>query len=121
MTHLFKLKKDGETVGYLGIANNGKTGGLVFSLSGDLWNHITQEGQLPQFDSAHPFVCKDKNDKDVFADDPCLLHCFSPPKKVYPKWNQEYLRYELWENGTAVISAIEDTYKRHIELLEEKK
>lgn len=66
------------------------------------------------------FVCPDKNGKDVFEKAPCLLHCFSPPKEVYPKWNQEYLRFELWENGTGVMAAIEGTFKRHVELIEEK-
>ena len=136
MTHLFKLKKDGKTVGHLKFedrellySNNDGTyispycisikKGMVFSFSppgyGDYYEH-----DECVYDSIHPFVCKDRNGKDVFAEDPCLLHCFSPPKKVYPKWNQEYLRWELWENGTAVMSAIEDTYKRLVELIEEK-
>lgn len=77
-----------------------------------------KSGKVIEIKEGRLFVCKDKNGKDVFADDPCLLHCFSPPKKVYPKWHQGYLRFELWENGTAVMAAIEGTYKRHIELIE---
>lgn len=49
--HLFKLKKDGKTVGYMCIKD-----GCVSTCS-DPW------------DIAHPFVTKDKHGKDVFAGD----------------------------------------------------
>lgn len=68
--YLFKLKKDGETVGYLKIDR-----GLV------CWRHTTLSAAINKtwhtvhnsvridFDTAHPFVTKDKNGKDVFAND----------------------------------------------------
>ncbi len=70
MEHLFKLKKDGKTVGYLKIDKD-----LV------CWRHTTLSAALNKtwhtvhnsvridFDTAHCFVTKDKNGKDMFADD----------------------------------------------------
>jgi len=77
MKHLFKLKKDGKTVGYLNIS---KICMLMGSIDGLDWRYITNQNpagdlQLSNnqwihfFDTAHPFVTKDKNGKDVFAGD----------------------------------------------------
>jgi len=66
--HLFKLKKDGKTVGYLKIVE----GTILFKFApAEKWENAWLEwlGNEIVFESAHPFVTKDKNGKDVFADD----------------------------------------------------
>ncbi len=80
MKHLFKLKKDGKTVGYLQLR-----GGVpspetaaekpLTAIVGLVWYNAEKtimawrDIEL-QWDTAHPFVTKDKTGgKDVFADD----------------------------------------------------
>lgn len=76
MEHLFKLKEDGKTVGYLKIQG----GILQGSIDGLDWHYITNQNPAGDlmlsneqwvhfFDTAHPFVTKDKNGKDVFEGD----------------------------------------------------
>lgn len=68
---LFKLKKDGQCVGYMKYALYSEGGCIL------LWHRLPQdEGwRLPElkecrvFDSIHPFVCRDRHGKDVYADD----------------------------------------------------
>jgi len=84
--HLFKLKKDGKTVGYLKFKNgkfiySNEDGsyvspycisiweGKVFSFSSPAYDSSYYEHDECEYDSIHPFVTKDKNGKDVFADD----------------------------------------------------
>lgn len=75
---LFKLKKEGKTVGYLKI----RGGNLLGSEDGKRFTFVTEQNQsrgiylyrdigrpFIDYDSAHPFVCKDKNGKGVFAGD----------------------------------------------------
>lgn len=68
MEHLFKLKKDGKTVGYYRFAPYRDEGDmeLQMRIDGKEW---WSSGDMLDFDSIHPFVTKDKNGKDVFADD----------------------------------------------------
>lgn len=68
---LFKLKKDGKTVGYCKLLKYRDPldsvrhwRGWGYSKNGKNW-----EQQIITFDTAHPFVTKDKNGKDVFAGD----------------------------------------------------
>lgn len=69
MTHLFKLKKDGKTVGYLKIDPSSRFGVLWQKLD-DVWiENIHCPDLYFKFDTAHLFVCPDKNGKDVFAGD----------------------------------------------------
>lgn len=126
MNQLFKLKKDGKCVGYMKIDrylpdNPNRKELCIFSSYPDKPTYWYENEPQFEWDAIHPFVCDDKNGNKVFVDDPCLLHCFSPPKEVYPKWHKEHLRIEFWENETAVMVATSDTFKRHIELIEEKK
>lgn len=69
MEYLFKLKKDGKTVGYLKI---------ISEFGRVLLNPISRPGYWTRYDgvlteklfnSVHPFVTEDKNGKDVFAGD----------------------------------------------------
>lgn len=75
---LFKLKRDGKTVGYMKINPKGKWDKLhpmedkfMFRPIGlaheNKWYCIGF--RCLDFDSIYPFVTKDKNGKDVFADD----------------------------------------------------
>ena len=116
MEHLFKLKKDGKTVGYLKIANNGKKSGLVFSLSGDIWSHVTQEGMLPQFDTAHPFVTKDKNGNDVFAGDEVVSS--DGLRKYKVTWDERRCRW--WLCGVDKAWAVNEPAWEDYELIEDK-
>jgi len=60
--HLFKLKKDGKTVGYLKLAN----GWTQFQRIGrDDWYYPCDF----KWNTAHPFVTKDKNGKDIYKGD----------------------------------------------------
>jgi len=70
--HLFKLKKDGKTVGYARI---------MPSIQGDFHLYVVKSHRKTlqrwrassrkciEADSIHPFVTKDKHGKDVFAGD----------------------------------------------------
>jgi len=74
--HLFKIKKDGKTAGYCEWTED--WGWKYF-------NDFAPENKFTYFTvaqtglTAHPFVTKDKNGKDVFEDDeikginPCLI------------------------------------------------
>jgi hypothetical protein len=106
MNHLFKLKKDGKTVGYLNI---------------DKGIHWSDETFIPsnpiEFDSAHPFVTKDKNGKDVFAGD-C---CHSGNADGYVRWSGAELAWIFeWDDKrgdthSALVSRLSD-----IELIKDK-
>ena len=72
MKHLFKLKKDGKTVGYLELRIRTQYGYPVLWFrnlgrldEGREWH----SGNNIQADSIHPFVTKDKHGDDVFAGD----------------------------------------------------
>ena len=65
MKNLFKLKKDGKTVGYLELFVRTPYGYPVLWFRNKEWH----SGNNVQADSVHPFVTKDKNGKDVFAGD----------------------------------------------------
>ena len=107
--HLFKLKKDGKTVGYLKLAK----GWTQFQhLDFDNWYYPCDF----TWDTAYPFVTKDKNGKDVFARDrirringePCFI-----------EWFAEECRYVLHNNDNYYdIDVLE--LEQGIELIEEK-
>ena len=68
MEHLFKLKKDGKTVGYLELY--GRPKGVIFSpFVKGVWVPYDVNNSAMDFDTANLFVTKDKNGKDVFAGD----------------------------------------------------
>jgi len=72
--HLFKLKNNGKTVGYLEIYQDGIVR-LEYDRTSCPWVHTGWPYHLQGFlkeqkvTSVHPFVTKDKNNKDVFAGD----------------------------------------------------
>jgi hypothetical protein len=73
--HLFKLKKDGKTVGYLRLNDK------IWWKINRSWIEIDPQEGCSEFfeddngwDTAHPFVTKDKNGKDVFARDEVLVY-----------------------------------------------
>lgn len=67
MSHLFKLKKDGKDAGYLRITCNAVMYKNKTTYGQWLFTHSAANLEEPSFDTAHPFVCKDKDNKDVFA------------------------------------------------------
>ncbi len=73
--HLFKLKKDGKTVGYLCIKDG------CISTCSDPW------------DTAHPFVTKDKNGNDVFEGDKMLSK--DKLRKYEVAWNEKRCNWFL--------------------------
>ena len=77
--NLFKLKKDGKTVGYLQLRGNVPSPATaaekpLTAIVGLIWYNAEktvmalQDIEL-QWDTAHSFVTRDKNSKDVFAGD----------------------------------------------------
>ncbi len=115
--HLFKLKKDGKTVGYLKI-DRGLVCWRTTTLSPALnktW-HMVHNSVRIDFDSAHPFVIKDKNGKDVFAGDRVKRISGEP---CFVEWYTEECRYVLHNNQNYYdIDVLE--LEQGIELIEEK-
>lgn len=114
MNHLFKLKKDGKTVGYLKFAERAK--GILFSpLLDGIWVPYDKGNPAMVFDIAHLFVCKDKNGKDVFADD----EVDSIGNRCLVMWHKVHLQWCLWHiEGDYYFGQIRKT---DIELIEEDK
>lgn len=82
MKHLFKLKKDGKTVGYEKRAQYRPSDDnlVIFSsFNGIEWfeNELTNG-----YNSAHPFVATDKNGKDVFEGDEIVSNKDDPILEV---------------------------------------
>lgn len=78
MKHLFKLKKDGKTVGYMQLDK------VVPNISGTLaWFYrsslnedcqwVGNASPWPAFNEALPYVTDDKNGEPVFAGDKCKV------------------------------------------------
>lgn len=121
MTHLFKLKKDGITVGYVKLWY---WGGLLYSedLRFDL---MTNKPELPREIEGegltfHPFVCKDKNDKDVFDDDPIWFYWMG--KKIKAKViKKDFFNHLVSCEGEArgLPRTLCKSDVQHIELIEE--
>lgn len=108
----FRLIKNNEIVGYLAIGFNGKECGLLFSLKGDIWNHVNREGQLTQWDKAEQSTDHyDENDKEIYAGDTviCLygsLHPIEPKPVVYDKEKAAYVNaWGTWK-GIVVMGNI---------------
>lgn len=116
--HLFKLKKDGKTVGYL------KISGKIWWKTNRSWIEIDPQEGCSEFfeddngwDTAHPFVTKDKNGKDVFADDEVWFHWKG--KKTKGKIIKEgfFWKYESAEKYSRTLCKFDIA---HIELIEDK-
>lgn len=119
MNHLFKLKKDGKTVGYLRFAkyrpqsnNDLCVQSKCVICNGTEWN----DGDTLDYDSIHPFVCKDKNGKDVFAND-C---CHSGYADGYIRWSEAELAWIFeWDDKRGDTHSVRVSKLPDIELIEE--
>lgn len=123
MEHLFKLKKDGKCVGYLRIKD-----GKVW------WKYTEYEkavalcwynvgvGKTIKFDTAHQFVTKGKNGKDVFIDDFVWFHWMGKKSKAQLINDNWFNRLIFCEKKD--IRGLPRTFcksdKRYIELIEDK-
>lgn len=114
MEHLFQLKKDGKTVGYLKIDPKSRFG-ILWQKLNDVWvSTIDCPDLYFKFDSAHLFVCKDKFGKDVFADN-WLRLTFPNGQKVAGKVVWDFLSWQI-EGGVMLTNFKQD----EIELIEDK-
>jgi hypothetical protein len=110
MEHLFKLKKDGKTVGWLLIAKGKVWGKSRYEC--DEFSEWDNWGFM--FDTAHPFVTKDKDGKEVFEDNEVKM--FSKHYKIV--WCERELGWYLQDEYKAKIK-LSHINKNHIELIEE--
>ena len=124
--NLFKLKKDGKTVGYLKINDY-----IWWSTCGRIWLEIhPQEGCSDYFeddhewDEAHPYVCDDKNGDKVFSGDEVRHNDFDNGagtveplmmSGIFQGWTVEFYFPEDTERNAARIGDSND-----IELIKEK-
>jgi len=118
MEHLFKLGKDGKTVGYLWI----RDGYITYHTHPD----AQPEPSIPIWDAAHPFVCQDKNGKRVFEDDNVIYGC----QRAIVKQNDGDFGYHLEFMDLPVMEPIKTGKKvtnilyremcKDIELIKEK-
>ncbi len=99
----FKLKKDGKCVGYLRwsgrwlLAYVPGASGTAVRLQDDAVIDVTTGVVLLHFDSLHPFVCLDRNGKEVYCDDWVLSVAENEPGIVvmFDQWHQWCVRSRL--------------------------
>ncbi len=102
---LFKLKKDGKMVGYLGLVGTRTqqtaaerpipaTDGLRW-YSIDLSEVAIGDTEL-EWDTIHSFVCRDKNGKDVFEGDENIRHWLYPHDLATMIYEKQFLTYKLF-------------------------
>ena len=127
--HLFKLKKDGKTVGYLELMgvqyphpeHKPMFCGVRFRREGqENWGKYEIE-----WDTAHRFVCKDKNRKDVFAEDSFIYDCcgnFHEKGTGFFVWDEDILGFRLQDTikKKRVFYFGVDFSCKDIELIEDK-
>lgn len=114
---LFKLKKDGKTVGYLRI-KEGKVWWQYTEydkLTNACWYNVST-GKAIDFDTAHPFVCKDKNGKNVFKDDSVWFHWRGKKTKGKIIKDGLFWKYESAEKFNRTLCKFDLS---HIELIED--
>jgi len=111
--YLFKLKKDGKTVGYLKLAK-GWTQFHSLNFAEGQWYYPCNF----KWTSAHPFVTKDKHGKDVFAGD-C---CYSGNAEGYIRWSNTELAWMYeWDDKRGDTHSVPVSKVSIIELIEDKK
>ena len=124
MNNLFKLKRDGKTAGYLLLEN----GFLLASTNSKNYFYVQEQtptGSLLiypysndpfwiDYDSEHPFVCKDKNGNDVFADDGIKI-IFPNGEEIVSKVIWDFLSWQV-EGGGMLANFKQDD----IELIKEQ-
>lgn len=104
--HLFKLTRASVKIGYLNLEGaNPCYGGAIGSYPygayefGEMMkNSYGTDFSLSDFD-AHPFVTKDKNGKDVFADD--KVRSKNGLREYKVAWDERQCRWWLWGIGKA--------------------
>lgn len=110
----FKLKKAGKTVGYMRVMPGQSTPWLCI-LYRETEEHkwfIIADGDLPLFDSIHPFVCQDRKGKDVYEGD--TVHDTSVDANGTVIWREDVLEFALiMRNGLH-----ECIIRKYIELIE---
>lgn len=121
--HLFQLRKDGKVVGYLqfrGTTPRATTSerppksieGLVW-YSADLQTMSFRDSDI-EWDTAHPFICNDKNGKKVFGGN----KVDSIGNRCLVMWHKVFLQWCLWHiEGDYYFGAVS---KQDIELIEEQ-
>ena len=117
MEHLFKLKKDGKYVGKLRI-KNGEVWWKYAEYSkvvNSCWYSV-RTGKAIVFDTAHPFVTKDKHGKDVFANDKVISSDGLRKYKVI--WDERRCRW--WLCGIEKPWAVNEPVWENYELIEDK-
>jgi len=126
--HLFKLKKDGKAVGYLEFKDgkfvySNEDGSYVSPYCISIWKGKVFSFQCPaysssyyehdecEYDSIHLFVTKDKNGKDVFADDE--VQSKDGLRKYKVVWDGQRCRWWLCgvDKAWAVNEPIWEDYK----------
>lgn len=118
MEHLFKLKRNDKTVGYCKWTVDW---GWKYSLIADFKDTFTHFAVAQHKGiNAHPFVCKDKNGKDVFVDDKVSFWLIGCPDRATGiiKWQQESHRFVFVEDSSKSEWGFTD--KNDIELIEDK-
>ena len=136
--HLFKLKEDGKTVGLIELYQNGNLR-LQYDGTSCPWTHICWPQHLSKFleekkvTSTHPFVCKDKNGKDVFAGDRIKRVPYEgdPNPKPYQTegrtgtvaWHHGFLQWCFLDDRTHHLDDLVDSeiFEAGIELIVEDK
>lgn len=123
--YLFKLKKDGKTVGYLQISEEVDTLSTTDPMAvyikkiGGEWRTYELDCGRPYkviFDTAHPFVTKDKNGKDVFAGD--KVRSKDGLREYRVTWDERRCRWWLW--GIDKAWAVNEPAWKDYELIEDK-
>ncbi len=121
---LFKLKKEGRCIGYARFHKIDASGlALEFSWKPqqDKARESWEQKHRFAFDSIHPWVCKDRNNKDVFEGDRVRIKTKSAAGVVY--WDKRQLGWWVWfkdvddtQGQTCPLAGIVDD----IELLEDQ-
>ena len=133
MEHLFKLKKDGKTVGYLQLKSDvpsPKTAAEnpLTATQGLIWYNAEKTIMALkdieiQWDTAHLFVTQDKHGKDVFAGDKVIYRppdidvlCEDEEEELEASITGGFLIFDFEETDFVETSKFGD-----IELIEDKK
>ena len=118
MEHLFKLKKDGKTVGYCKLIkyrdpldSSRHWVGWGYSKNGKNWGQ-----HIISFDIVLPFVTKDKNGKDVFAGD--KMQSKDRLRKYEVVLNERQCNWFL--RGLSTSWAVNEPTWKDYELIEDK-
>ena len=123
MQHKFKLKKDGEVVGYLVLKGEvpfpeTPSERPLTAIAGLIWFNASQtimaykDIEL-QWDTAHPFVCLDKNKEEVYEGDRVELAMGGPICEI--RWQEKYCQWICYwddpEDGASYVLCLPNKSK----------